>query len=284
MTTVASNTAHSARPAGVSLNALPQGQEKRDMANETIALQVKDLNLYYGDKRALNGINMDIPQNRVTAFIGPSGCGKSTLLRCFNRMNDLVDGCRIEGQILLDGSNIYDRNVEVADLRRRVGMVFQKPNPFPKSIYENVAYGLRIQGVKKKRLLDETVEWALRSAALWDEVKDRLHESALGMSGGQQQRLVIARTVAVKPEVLLLDEPASALDPISTLKIEELIHELKDNFTIVIVTHNMQQAARVSDYTAFMYMGDLIEHGATDTLFTTPTKKQTEDYITGRYG
>ncbi|WP_246480801.1 phosphate ABC transporter ATP-binding protein PstB [Motiliproteus sediminis] len=254
------------------------------MANETIALQVRDLDLYYGDKRALNKINMDIPQNRVTAFIGPSGCGKSTLLRCFNRMNDLVDGCRIEGKILLDDNNIYDRNVEVADLRRRVGMVFQKPNPFPKSIYENVAYGLRIQGVKKKRVLDETVEWALRSAALWDEVKDRLHESALGMSGGQQQRLVIARTVAVKPEVLLLDEPASALDPISTLKIEELIHELKNDFTIVIVTHNMQQAARVSDYTAFMYMGDLIEHGATDTLFTTPSKKQTEDYITGRYG
>nr|WP_210397284.1 phosphate ABC transporter ATP-binding protein PstB [Motiliproteus sediminis] len=286
MTLVASDTENSsAKPTqGVSLNALPQGQEKRDMANETIALQVRDLDLYYGDKRALNKINMDIPQNRVTAFIGPSGCGKSTLLRCFNRMNDLVDGCRIEGKILLDDNNIYDRNVEVADLRRRVGMVFQKPNPFPKSIYENVAYGLRIQGVKKKRVLDETVEWALRSAALWDEVKDRLHESALGMSGGQQQRLVIARTVAVKPEVLLLDEPASALDPISTLKIEELIHELKNDFTIVIVTHNMQQAARVSDYTAFMYMGDLIEHGATDTLFTTPSKKQTEDYITGRYG
>jgi len=285
MTLVASD--HRTPPAptqGVSLNALPQGQEKRDMAQETLALKVRDLSLYYGDKRALNGINMDIPQNRVTAFIGPSGCGKSTLLRCFNRMNDLVDFCRIEGQILLDDSNIYDRNVEVADLRRRVGMVFQKPNPFPKSIYENVAYGLRIQGINKKRVLDEAVEWALRSAALWDEVKDRLHESALGMSGGQQQRLVIARTVAVKPEVLLLDEPASALDPISTLKIEELIHELKDNFTIVIVTHNMQQAARVSDYTAFMYMGDLIEHGATDTLFTTPTKKQTEDYITGRYG
>jgi len=285
MTQLAPNNETQRRAAqGVSLNALPQGQEKRDMAQETIALQVRDLSLYYGDKQALNSINLDIPQNRVTAFIGPSGCGKSTLLRCFNRMNDLVDFCRIEGQILLDEHNIYDRNVEVADLRRRVGMVFQKPNPFPKSIYENVAYGLRIQGINKKRVLDEAVEWALRSAALWDEVKDRLHESALGMSGGQQQRLVIARTVAVKPEVLLLDEPASALDPISTLKIEELIHELKNNFTIVIVTHNMQQAARVSDYTAFMYMGDLIEHGATDTLFTTPTKKQTEDYITGRYG
>ncbi|MBV1789255.1 phosphate ABC transporter ATP-binding protein PstB [Marinobacterium sp. D7] len=254
------------------------------LEEETHTLQVRDLKLFYGEKEALHGINMDIAKNRVTAFIGPSGCGKSTLLRCFNRMNDLVDSCRIEGQLLLDGENIYDRTVNVADLRRRVGMVFQKPNPFPKSIYENVAYGLRIQGVKKKRVIDDTVEWALRSAALWDEVKDRLHESALGMSGGQQQRLVIARTVAVKPEVLLLDEPASALDPISTLKIEELIHELKRDFTIVIVTHNMQQAARVSDYTAFMYMGDLIEFGVTDTLFTNPAEKQTEDYITGRYG
>lgn len=269
---------------GIDLSSIPREGGIRDISEETIALKVRDLKLFYGEKQALNSVNMDIPKNRVTAFIGPSGCGKSTLLRCFNRMNDLVDGCNIEGQILMDGGNIYDRSVEVADLRRRVGMVFQKPNPFPKSIYENVAYGLRIQGVKKKRVIDETVEWALRSAALWDEVKDRLDESALGMSGGQQQRLVIARTVAVKPEVLLLDEPASALDPISTLKIEELIHTLKDEFTIVIVTHNMQQAARVSDYTAFMYMGDLIEFGSTDTLFTTPQKKQTEDYITGRYG
>ncbi|MGH1462857.1 MAG: phosphate ABC transporter ATP-binding protein PstB, partial [Neptuniibacter sp.] len=251
---------------------------------ETLALEVKDLKLSYGDNEALHGIDMLIPKNRVTAFIGPSGCGKSTLLRCFNRMNDLVDDCHITGEIQMDDRNIYDRNVEIAELRRRVGMVFQKPNPFPKSIYENVAYGLRIQGINKKRVIDETVEWALKSAALWDEVKDRLHESALGMSGGQQQRLVIARTIAVKPEVLLLDEPASALDPISTLKIEELIHELKKDFTIVIVTHNMQQAARVSDYTAFMYMGDLIEFGVTDTLFTNPEKKQTEDYITGRYG
>ncbi|MFW1678634.1 phosphate ABC transporter ATP-binding protein PstB [Pontibacter sp. JAM-7] len=249
-----------------------------------MALEVKDLRLCYGDNEALHGIDMQIPKHRVTAFIGPSGCGKSTLLRCFNRMNDLVDDCHITGQIMLEDANIYDRGVDIAELRRRVGMVFQKPNPFPKSIYENVAYGLRIQGINKKRVLDETVEWALRSAALWDEVKDRLHESALGMSGGQQQRLVIARTIAVKPEVLLLDEPASALDPISTLKIEELIHELKKDFTIVIVTHNMQQAARVSDYTAFMYMGDLIEFGATDALFTNPDKKQTEDYITGRYG
>jgi phosphate transport system ATP-binding protein len=255
-----------------------------DLNDETLALEVKDLKLSYGDNEALHGIDMVIPKNRVTAFIGPSGCGKSTLLRCFNRMNDLVDDCHITGEIQMDDSNIYDRSVDIAELRRRVGMVFQKPNPFPKSIYENVAYGLRIQGINKKRVIDETVEWALKSAALWDEVKDRLHESALGMSGGQQQRLVIARTIAVKPEVLLLDEPASALDPISTLKIEELIHELKKDFTIVIVTHNMQQAARVSDYTAFMYMGDMIEFGVTDTLFTNPAKKQTEDYITGRYG
>lgn len=274
----------SAKTHAIDISALQRAQDKLDLSQEQLALKVRDLKLYYGDKQALNNISMDIPKNRVTAFIGPSGCGKSTLLRCFNRMNDLVDFCRIEGQMLLDESDIYERGVDVADLRRRVGMVFQKPNPFPKSIYENVAYGLRIQGINKKRLLDDTVEWALRSAALWDEVKDRLHESALGMSGGQQQRLVIARTIAVKPEVLLLDEPASALDPISTLKIEELIHELKKEFTIVIVTHNMQQAARVSDYTAFMYMGDLIEFGATDDLFTTPQKKQTEDYITGRYG
>ncbi|MDH2433208.1 phosphate ABC transporter ATP-binding protein [Pokkaliibacter plantistimulans] len=255
-----------------------------DLSHEKVALQVEQLKLFYGDKEALHGINMTIPKHRVTAFIGPSGCGKSTLLRCFNRMNDLVEGCRIEGRILLDEANIYERGVEVAELRRRVGMVFQKPNPFPKTIYENVAYGLRIQGINKKRLIDDTVEWALRSAALWDEVHDRLHESALGLSGGQQQRLVIARTIAVRPEVLLLDEPASALDPISTLKIEELIHELKDRFTIVIVTHNMQQAARVSDYTAFLYMGDLVEYDTTDTLFTNPRQKKTEDYITGRYG
>ncbi len=273
-----------AKTHGMDISSLQRESRNLSMSTETTTLQVKDLRLAYGDKEALHGINMDIPKKRVTAFIGPSGCGKSTLLRCFNRMNDLVDGCNITGQILLDGNNIYDRAVEVADLRRRVGMVFQKPNPFPKSIYENVAYGLRIQGINKKREIDETVEWALKSAALWEEVKDRLHESALGMSGGQQQRLVIARTIAVKPEVLLLDEPASALDPISTLKIEELIHELKNDFTIVIVTHNMQQAARVSDYTAFMYMGDLIEFGVTDTLFTNPEKKQTEDYITGRYG
>lgn len=251
---------------------------------ESIKLEVKDLNLYYGSKRALHGVSLSIPEKKVTAFIGPSGCGKSTLLRCFNRMNDLVDSCRVEGQILMDGQNIYDKKVDVADLRRQVGMVFQKPNPFPKSIYENVAYGLRLQGVNSKRILDAVVENSLRGAALWDEVKDRLHDNAFGLSGGQQQRLVIARAIAIEPEVILLDEPASALDPISTLKIEELIYELKDKYTIVIVTHNMQQAARVSDYTAFMYMGDLIEYGNTDTLFTNPSKKQTEDYITGRYG
>jgi phosphate transport system ATP-binding protein len=247
-------------------------------------LTVKDLSLYYGPKRALHGINMVIPEKRVTAFIGPSGCGKSTLLRCFNRMNELIAGVRIEGQILLRDKDIFDPAVNVANLRRRVGMVFQKPNPFPKSIYENVAYGLRIQGVNNRRTLDKAVERALRRAALWDEVKDRVHDNALRLSGGQQQRLVIARAVAIEPEVLLLDEPASALDPLSTLKIEELIYELKQEYTIVIVTHNMQQAARVSDYTAFMYMGDLIEFGQTKTLFTTPRQKQTEDYITGRYG
>jgi len=251
---------------------------------ETTKLEVKNLNLYYDQKRALNNVSLLIPEKKVTAFIGPSGCGKSTLLRCFNRMNDLVDSCRVEGEILMDGKNIYDKKVDVAELRRQVGMVFQKPNPFPKSIYENVAYGLRLQGVNSKRVLDTVVENSLRGAALWDEVKDRLHDNAFGLSGGQQQRLVIARAVAIEPEVILLDEPASALDPISTLKIEELIYELKDKYTIVIVTHNMQQAARVSDYTAFMYMGDLIEYGNTDTLFTNPTKKQTEDYITGRYG
>ncbi|SEK26966.1 phosphate transport system ATP-binding protein [Atopomonas hussainii] len=269
---------------GIDMAALGRGKQVLRLEDETVALDVPGLNLYYGNKQALHDIRLSIPRKRVTAFIGPSGCGKSTLLRCFNRMNDLVDGCRIDGQILLDNENIYEKGVDVAELRRRVGMVFQKPNPFPKSIYENVVYGLRIQGINKKRVLDETVEWALKGAALWDEVKDRLHESALGLSGGQQQRLVIARTIAVEPEVLLLDEPCSALDPISTLKVEELIYELKNKFTIAIVTHNMQQAARVSDYTAFMYMGKMVEFGDTDTLFTNPSIKQTEDYITGRYG
>ncbi|MBB1384262.1 MULTISPECIES: phosphate ABC transporter ATP-binding protein PstB [Pseudoalteromonas] len=255
-----------------------------NLTDEQKALEIKDLDLYYGDKQALSKVNMSIPKGQVTAFIGPSGCGKSTLLRCINRMNDLVDICRIEGEILLHGQNIYDKSVDVAALRRNVGMVFQRPNPFPKSIYENVVYGLRLQGIKEKRKLDEVVEQSLRGAALWDEVKDRLHDSAFGLSGGQQQRLVIARSIAIEPEVLLLDEPTSALDPISTLVIEELINDLKNKFTVVIVTHNMQQAARVSDQTAFMYMGELIEYSDTNTLFTTPTKKKTEDYITGRYG
>ncbi|MFI3195468.1 MAG: phosphate ABC transporter ATP-binding protein PstB [Methylococcaceae bacterium] len=252
--------------------------------NNEISIRVENLNLYYGDNQALHNVTMDIVKKKVTAYIGPSGCGKSTLLRCINRMNDLVDNVTIDGKILLDNENIYDKSVNVAALRRRVGMVFQKPNPFPKSIFENVAYGLRIQGINDKRILAETVENALRGAALWDEMKDRLNDNALGMSGGQQQRLVIARAIAIEPEILLLDEPASALDPISTLKIEELINELKEKYTIVIVTHNMQQAARVSDYTAFMYLGELIEMGSTSELFTNPTKKQTEDYITGRYG
>lgn len=266
---------------------LSEQKVKLDLNNlspEQVALEIKNLDLYYGNKQALQNISMSIPKGQVTAFIGPSGCGKSTLLRCINRMNDLVDTCKIEGQINLHGENIYDKHTDVAALRRKVGMVFQRPNPFPKSIYENVVYGLRITGENNRRVLDEAVEKSLRSAALWNEVKDRLHESALGLSGGQQQRLVIARAIAIEPEVLLLDEPTSALDPISTLTIEELINDLKKQFTVVIVTHNMQQAARVSDQTAFMYMGDLIEYSDTNTLFTTPMKKKTEDYITGRYG
>lgn len=271
--------------ANIDADALKQySQDKLILDEENICFETRGMNLFYGESQALKNINMRIPDKRVTAFIGPSGCGKSTLLRSFNRMNDLVDGVRITGDVLLHGEEIYAKKVNVADLRRKVGMVFQKPNPFPKSIYENVAYGLRIQGINSRRVLDETVEWALKGAALWDEVKDRLNQSAFGLSGGQQQRLVIARAIAVQPEVILLDEPASALDPISTLKIEELIFELKQDYTIVIVTHNMQQAARVSDYTAFMYMGDLIEFGDTDTLFTNPSVKQTEDYITGRFG
>lgn len=268
----------------INMSALGREQRSNVLTEETICITTNNLNLYYGDKRALNDINLKIPEKKVSAFIGPSGCGKSTLLRCFNRMNDLIDDCRIEGSVQIDGSNIYDKNVDVSELRRRVGMVFQKPNPFPKTTYENVAYGLRLQGIKSRREIDEAVEKSLRSAALWDEVKDRLHESALGLSGGQQQRVVIARAIAIEPEVLLLDEPASALDPISTLKIEELINTLKKRYTIVIVTHNMQQAARVSDYTAFMYMGEMIEFGDTNKIFTNPSKKQTEDYITGRYG
>ena len=268
---------------GIDINALNRGSKTTNDKFDA-CITVQDLNLFYDSKQALHGVSMEMPRKKVTAYIGPSGCGKSTLLRCINRMNDLVDGVTIQGKLLLDGEDIYDKNVNVAALRRRVGMVFQKPNPFPKSIYENVAYGLRIQGINDRRVLDEIVEKSLRGAALWEEAKDRLNDNALGLSGGQQQRLVIARAIAIEPEVILLDEPASALDPISTLKIEELIDELKEKYTIVIVTHNMQQAARVSDFTAFMYMGELIEFGETSELFTNPAKKQTEDYITGRYG
>ncbi|MEC4726963.1 phosphate ABC transporter ATP-binding protein PstB [Shewanella sp. D64] len=255
-----------------------------NLSQEDTALEIRNLDLKYGDKQALFDVSMKIPEKQVTAFIGPSGCGKSTLLRCINRMNDLVDNCHISGEILLNGQNIYDKKVDVAALRRNVGMVFQRPNPFPKSIYENVVYGLRLQGVNNRRDLDEAAELSLRGAAIWDEVKDRLHDNAFGLSGGQQQRLVIARAIAIEPEVLLLDEPTSALDPISTLTIEELITELKSKYTVVIVTHNMQQAARVSDQTAFMYMGELVEYADTNTIFTTPSKRKTEDYITGRYG
>ncbi|MBE1277730.1 phosphate ABC transporter ATP-binding protein PstB [Enterovibrio baiacu] len=271
----------------ISINAnigLPGPVDLSSLPDEQTALVIKHLNLHYGNTQALFDINMRIPKGKVTAFIGPSGCGKSTLLRCINRMNDLVDGCRVNGEISLNGMNIYNEDVDVPALRRQVGMVFQRPNPFPKSIYENVIYGLRLQGVKNARTLDDAVERSLRGAALWDEVKDRLHENAFGLSGGQQQRLVIARAIAIEPEVLLLDEPTSALDPISTLTIEELINDLKREFTVVIVTHNMQQAARVSDQTAFINLGKLVEYADTDTLFTTPKNKQTEDYITGRYG
>jgi len=247
-------------------------------------LQVGDLNLRYGEKHALRDIRLPISRNQVTSFIGPSGCGKSTLLRCFNRMNDLVENARMDGSILFDEEEINSPNMDVISLRRRIGMVFQQSNPFPKSIYENIVYGPRIAGVSDKTTLDETVERCLKSAAIWDEVKDRLNDSALGLSGGQAQRICIARAIAVNPEIILMDEPCSALDPISTLKIEELIDELKQQYTIVIVTHNMQQAARVSDVTAFFYLGELIESGATKTIFTNPEKKQTEDYITGRFG
>lgn len=254
------------------------------MHNEQIALRVEGVYVYYGENQALSNISLKIPRQKVTAFIGPSGCGKSTLLRCFNRMNDMVDSCKLEGKIFLEDGDIYADEVNTSQLRRKVGMVFQKPNPFPKSIYENVAYGLRIKGVKNKKVLDSTVEEALRNAALWNEVKDRLDSNALDLSGGQQQRLVIARTIAIEPQVILLDEPASALDPISTLKIEELVHQLKEKYTIVIVTHNMQQAARVSDYAAFFYLGKLIEFNSTQKIFTNPDEAMTEDYITGRYG
>jgi phosphate transport system ATP-binding protein len=268
----------------IDMSSLAETSTRLELNKEKPCIHVRNFNLYYAEKQALKNISMTLPEKRVTAFIGPSGCGKSTLLRCFNRMNDLIDSVRIDGEITLQDQNIFDKSVNVPELRRRVGMVFQKPNPFPKSIYENVAYGLRIQGVNDRRTLDAFVERSLRGAALWDEVKDRINDNALGLSGGQAQRLVIARAIAIEPEVLLLDEPCSALDPISTLKIEELIYELKDKFTIIIVTHNMQQAARVSDYTAYMYLGEMIEFTDTSTLFTNPSQKMTEDYITGRYG
>ncbi|MFO7783648.1 MAG: phosphate ABC transporter ATP-binding protein PstB [Thermodesulfobacteriota bacterium] len=249
-----------------------------------LKVDIRNLQFFYGNFQALKDIDLSFPANKVTALIGPSGCGKSTLLRCINRMNDLIPGTRFQGELIYAGRNIYDPSVDVVTLRRHIGMVFQKPNPFPKTIFENIAYGLRVNGVNDRSHISGRVEKSLKRAALWDEVKDRLHESALGLSGGQQQRLCIARALAVEPEVLLMDEPASALDPIATQKIEELIHELKNAYTIIIVTHNMQQAARVSDITAFFYLGQLIEVDSTETLFTRPKLKQTSDYITGRFG
>lgn len=254
------------------------------MAKDSVKIKIRNFNVLYGEKQALNDITLDVQINKVTAFIGPSGCGKSTLLRSINRMNDLIDTFSANGKLTIDETNVYDPDIDVVELRKKVGMVFQKSIPFPKSIYENVAYGLRLNQNPPNAEVDEIVENSLKKAALWDEVKDRLHVSATGLSGGQQQRLCIARAVAVNPEILLMDEPCSALDPISTAKIEELIEELKDSYTIVIVTHNMQQAARVSDSTGFFYMGDLIEFDKTRTLFTSPSKKETEDYITGRFG
>lgn len=252
------------------------------MANSKIT--VESLNLHYGENHALKNVNMEIADHAITAFIGPSGCGKSTFLRCLNRMNDLVDGCRVEGKVILDGEDIYDKRVDTTLLRKKVGMVFQQPNPFPMSIYDNIAYGPRLHGIKNRKELDEIVERSLQGAAIFEEVKDRLHKSALGLSGGQQQRLCIARALAVSPEVLLMDEPTSALDPISTLKIEELMETLKKKYTVVIVTHNMQQAARVSDDTAFFLVGEVVEKNATSEIFARPRDKRTEDYITGRFG
>lgn len=251
---------------------------------EEVKMSVKDLDLYYGQKQALKNINMDIHSNAITALIGPSGCGKSTFLKTLNRMNDLIDNVRITGQVTLDGEDIFDKNMDVTMLRKRVGMVFQQPNPFPMSVYDNIAYGPRVHGIKNKAKLDEIVEESLRGAAIWDEVKDNLKKSALRLSGGQQQRICIARALATKPEVILMDEPTSALDPISTTKIEDLMEELKRQYTVVVVTHNMQQAVRVSDYTAFFLVGDMVEYGETKELFTYPKDKRTEDYITGRFG
>ena len=265
----------------------PAPETRRSEKAKTVPdplVEVENLSLFYGTKQALRNISMNIPRKKATAFIGPSGCGKSTLLRCFNRLNDLVDSCRIEGNISINRKSIFDPDVDITDLRKSVGMVFQKSNPFPKSIYENVAYGARISGINKKSVLDDLVEKNLKRAALWDEVRDRLNDSAMGLSGGQQQRLCIARAIAVEPDVLLMDEPCSALDPIATAKIEDLITELKEKFTIVIVTHNMQQASRVSDYTAFMYIGDIVEFDATEKIFLNLAKKHTEDYVSGKFG
>ena len=274
-----------ANPAGaVHAHTRPDRDPALDPGIENPILHIDGLSLWYGEKQALHDITLKIPEKQITAFIGPSGCGKSTLLRCINRLNDLIDGVRIDGDILFEGASIYDPKLDINALRKRIGMVFQKSNPFPKSIYENVAYGPRIQGLNRKRDLDEIVERSLRSAALWDEVKDRLDDSALGLSGGQQQRLCIARALAVEPEMILMDEPASALDPIATLKIEELIEQLKQNYTIAIVTHNLQQAGRVSKYTGFFLTGNLIEFGDTKELFSRPRDKRTEDFITGRFG
>ena len=253
-----------------------------DTGGKAPALEARGVSVFYGETHAVKGIDLAVPANKVVALVGPSGCGKSTLLRCFNRMNDLVSAARIEGTVGFRGKNLYDEDVDPVEVRRRIGMVFQKPNPFPKSIYDNIAFGPRINGFDGD--LDALVEQSLRQAALWDEVNDRLNDSAYALSGGQQQRLCIARTLAVKPEVVLMDEPASALDPIATQRIEELIYELKKNYTIVIVTHNMQQAARISDYTAFLYMGKLVEYGPTDTIFTNPREERTEEYVTGRFG
>jgi phosphate transport system ATP-binding protein len=262
----------------------PRQAPDNDSKVSAIKLTLNQVNFFYGDRQALYKINIEIIKNQVTSFIGPSGCGKSTLLRCLNRLNDLVDGARLEGTMLLDGVDIYGPDVDITDLRKRVGMVFQKSNPFPKSIYENVAYGPRLHGIRNRGQLDQIVEEGLKGAGLWEEVKDRLQASAFGLSGGQQQRLCIARALAVKPDVLLMDEPCSALDPVATAKIEELLFSLKQDLTVVIVTHNMQQAARVSDWTAFMYLGEIVEFGLTKQIFTTPSKKQTDDYITGRFG
>lgn len=263
---------------------IPVVDRERSVQTSRIKITVRDFYFYYGQTRAVQGVNMDIRENTVVGIIGPSGCGKSTYLRCFNRMNDVIFGVRHEGDIHLDGKSIFDRDLDIVDLRRRVGMVFQKSNPFPKSIFENVAYGLKVNGVTDKNLIARRVEESLRASAIWDEVKDRLHKSAYALSGGQQQRLCIARAMAIEPQVLLLDEPASALDPIATAKIEELIHELKKKYTIIIVTHNMQQAARVSDFTAFFMMGELVEFDLTNKIFTKPSRKTTEDYVTGRFG